>query len=79
MYTQPSRLCREAPAMIGFESDEVRLRKLRERLQAMSDEELIRFGRALRRIPYRVSRVPDKVDQLAEARAEWRRRHPKSG
>ena len=65
--------------MIGFESDEVRLRKLREPLQAMSDEELIRFGRALRRIRYRVSGVPDKVDQLAEARAEWRRRHPKSG
>jgi hypothetical protein len=61
--------------MIGFESEEVRLRKLRERLQAMSDE-LIRYGRMLRRIPHRVSGVPDKVDQLAEARAEWRRRHP---
>jgi len=63
--------------MIGFESDDVRLRKLRERLQAMSDEELIHFGRALGKIPYRVSGVPDKVDELAEARAEWRRRHPK--
>ena len=63
--------------MIGFESDEVRLRKLRERLQAMSDEELIRFGRMLRSILHRVSGVPDKVDELGEARAEWRRRHPR--
>jgi len=31
--------------MIGFESDEAYLRKLRERLQAMSDEELIKFGK----------------------------------
>jgi hypothetical protein len=64
--------------MIGFESDQVRLRKLRERLQAMSDEELIRFGRMLRSLPHRVSGVPDTVDQLAEARAEWMRRHPKN-
>jgi hypothetical protein len=35
------------PGNDQFGSDEVRLRKLRERLQAMSDEELIHFGRAL--------------------------------
>lgn len=32
--------------MIGFESDEAYLRKLRERLQAMSDAELNKFGKA---------------------------------
>jgi hypothetical protein len=31
---------------VGFESDDIRLRKLRERLRAMSDAELIRFGKA---------------------------------
>jgi hypothetical protein len=36
---------------IGFESDEVKLRKLRERLRLMSDdEELIRFGRSVRNL-----------------------------
>ena len=64
--------------MIGLESDEVRLRKLRERLQAMTVEELVHFGRTVRRIrAHRVSGVPDKVDELAEARSEWRRRHPR--
>ena len=66
--------------MIGFESDETSLRKLRERLHTMSDEELIKFGkyaRSLARI--RVSGLPDPYKiQLEEARAEWRRRRPKS-
>ncbi len=31
--------------MIGFESDEAILQKLRERLRRMTDEELIRFGK----------------------------------
>jgi len=72
------RNSRRETQMIGFESEEVRLRKFRERLRTMGDEELIQFGLALRRIPWRVSGVPDPFDQLAEARAEWRRRHPKS-
>ena len=63
--------------MIGFESEEVQLRKLREQLRAMSDQELIRFGKALRRLAgQRVSGVPDRINRLEEARAEWRRRHP---
>ena len=63
--------------MIGFESEEVQLRKLRERLRAMSDAELIRFGKALRRLANeRVSGVPDSIDRLEEVRTEWRRRHP---
>ena len=62
--------------MLQFESDKVQLEKFRERLRAMSDQELIDFGRALGRIPQRVSRVPDPFDRLKEARDEWRRRRP---
>jgi hypothetical protein len=65
--------------MIGFESDEAYLRKLRERLQAMGDEELIKFGKHARSLAgIRVSGLSDPYKiQLDEARREWRRRHPK--
>jgi len=74
LYNQ-GHLCRET-GMLTFESDEVRLRKFREKLRQMSDKELIDYGRRLGRIPKRVSGVADTFNQLAEARAEWRRRHP---
>ena len=50
---------------IAFESPEVQLQKLRERLRKMSAA--------------RVSPLPDPCEapQLEAARAEWRRRHPK--
>ena len=54
---------------IGFDSDEIILDKLRERLRRMTDEELIRFGKEVRRLaenPFQ--------RQLDEARAEWKRR-----
>ena len=54
---------------ISFESDKVILEKLRERLRRMTDEELIKFGKDVRRLaenPFQ--------RQLEEARAEWRRR-----
>lgn len=50
---------------IGFDSDEIILKKLRERLRRMSDEELIKFGKDVRRLaenPFQ--------RQLEEARAE---------
>jgi hypothetical protein len=65
---------------VGFESEEVQLRKLRERLRLMSDEELIRFGRSVRNLvrAKRVSATPDSWPaQLEAAREEWSRRHPK--
>jgi hypothetical protein len=62
--------------MLHFESEEVQLRKFREKLQAMTDQELIDFGRRLGRIPKRVSGIPGACNQLTEARGEWRRRHP---
>ena len=64
---------------IAFQSDEVELHKLRERLRQMSDEELIAFGKMVGSLSApRVGVTPDpwKV-QLQEARAEWRRRYPK--
>jgi len=54
---------------ISFQSDEEALRKLRDKLRKMTDEELIRFGKEVRRLaenPFQ--------RQLDEARAEWKRR-----
>ncbi len=55
--------------MIGFESDEAILQKLRQRLRSMTDEELIKFGKDVRRLaenPFQ--------RQLEEARREWKQR-----
>ena len=56
---------------ISFQSDEEVLRReLRDKLRKMTDEELIRFGKEVRRLaenPFQ--------GQLEEARAEWKRRH----
>ena len=64
---------------IAFESEEVSLQKLRERLRLMSDDELIKFGKQVRALAApRVGVTHDPWPaQLHEARAEWRRRHPK--
>jgi len=54
---------------ISFQSEEVVLNKLRERLRRMTDEELIKFGKDVPRLaenPFQ--------KQLEEARAEWKRR-----
>jgi hypothetical protein len=65
---------------IAFESEEVQLQKLRERLRLMSDEELVKFGKMVRGLAEpRVSVMPDTCkEQLQEARAEWRRRNPRA-
>jgi hypothetical protein len=67
--------------MVGFESEEMHLRRLRERLRAMSDEALIQFGKYARKLcGILVSGTGDPVkSQLDEARKEWRRRYPKRG
>jgi hypothetical protein len=54
---------------ISFQSDDEVLQKLRDKLRKMTDEELIRFGKEVRRLaenPFQ--------RQLDLARAEWRRR-----
>jgi uncharacterized protein HemY len=59
---------------ISFQSDEEALRKLRERLRKMTDEELVRFGKEIRWLaenPFQ--------RQLEEARAEWKRRKSNCG
>jgi hypothetical protein len=58
-----------ATMAIDFQSQEEVLWNLRERLRRMSDAELIRFGKEVRRLaenPFQ--------RQLEEARAEWKRR-----
>ena len=58
-----------ATMAISFQSDEDALRKLREKLRRMSDAELIKFGKEVRKLaenPFQ--------RQLDEARAEWKRR-----
>ena len=65
------------PAMsIAIESND-ELEQLRTRLRKMTDNELMRFGKAARSL-CRNRNCPDTFkQQLQEARAEWRRRHPK--
>ena len=62
---------------IAFESRD-ELEELRKRLSRMSDEQLVRFGKAARSL-CRNRDCPDTFKrQLEEARGEWRRRHPKT-
>jgi len=52
---------------ISFQSDEDVLRNLRDKLRKMTDEELIEFGKEVRRLaenPFQ--------RQLEEARAKWK-------
>jgi hypothetical protein len=63
-------------------TSEFNLENLRERLQRMPDDELIRFGKACRALltpQANLGRPPREVFvvQLQEARKEWRRRYPK--
>jgi hypothetical protein len=64
-------------------SDHVDVEALRERLRKMTDAELLRFGKDNRYMcsPYaNLGKPPLEafVIQLREARAEWRRRRPKT-
>jgi len=66
---------------VGFQP--FQLEDVRTRLRKMSDEELLRFGRAaasLCRPEGNFGHPPRAVfvEQLQEARVEWRRRHPKA-
>lgn len=63
---------------IDFQSPSDFLENLRLRLHRMSDQELIRFGKAARGLCGQRHETPDPFKiQLDEARLEWRRRHPK--
>src|SRR6516162_7986297 len=72
------------PAMLNelWDSDARRLKKLRDKLQAMTDQQLLDYGRDCGEMCadkyMRVSFEPDPwLEKLREARTEWRRRHPK--
>jgi hypothetical protein len=66
--------------MIQFEPDSIE--QIRERLRKMTDKELREYGRASAHMadPRKNHGKPNPSFQvqLDEARAEWRRRHPKS-
>ena len=53
---------------ISFDSDEIVVEKLRERLRRMMDEELIRFGKDVRRL------AENPFQRQLEEAAEWKRR-----
>jgi hypothetical protein len=63
--------------MIGFRDDG--LESLRSRLRNMTEAELVQFGKMLRDKWYKSLNADQKKNliELKEARAEWRRRHPK--
>jgi hypothetical protein len=62
---------------IAIESSD-ELEQLRNRLRKMTDAQLVSFGKAARSL-CRDLRCPDTFKrQLQEARAEWKRRHPKA-
>ncbi len=54
---------------IGFDSEEIILEKLRDRLRRMTDEELIRFGKEVRGLAENLFQR-----QLEGARSEWKPR-----
>jgi hypothetical protein len=60
---------------IGFDSEEIILEKLRERLRRMTDKELIEFGKTVRGLSAGPTGTSNPFQrQLDEARAEWKRR-----
>jgi hypothetical protein len=66
--------------MYAFTREEgLDLGALRERLAAMTDRQLIRYGCAAHYMAVHGSTRETFRVQLEAARAEWRRRHPKRG
>ena len=67
---------------VGFSSDDDLRERRRAELTRMTDRELIEHGRTIRRIigPHNPNVKPPEgfLKQPEDARAEWRRRHPKT-
>src|SRR5260370_22155745 len=70
-----------AAMSVGFLSDDNLRERRRAELRAMTDDQLIQHGRTIRRIigPHNPNVKPPEgfARQLEDARAEWRRRHPR--
>jgi hypothetical protein len=69
---------------IGFKAENLDFEAIRANLQKMTDAELVAHGKKLRALIYprrydfyRRPTVSAFSIELDEARAEWRRRHPK--
>jgi hypothetical protein len=64
-----------------IQTDPEDIERVRERLRKMSDNDLLRYGQASRHMADPKNNYGDPNPafqiQLDEARAEWRRRHPK--
>jgi len=63
--------------MYNFTREDIDIEAIRERTRKMRDDDLLEHGKAAAFMASRDSRETWKM-QLAEARAEWRRRHPKA-
>ncbi len=68
--------------MQGIQIDAATLNEIRERLAKMSEKRLVECGQACRPMcspeaNHRKVSAETYVVQLKEARAEWRRRHPR--
>ena len=62
----------------AYSDGKIYLDELRTRLRKMSDEDLLRFGKAARFMCRDKSPREVFVIQLEEARSEWRQRYPKN-
>jgi len=75
MINQVSTSAGETGMEISIQSGD-ELEQLRSRLRKMTDAQLVSFGKAARSL-CRDPKCPEVFKrQLAEARAEWQRRHP---
>ena len=74
-YNQIATSAGETGMEISIQSGD-ELEQLRSRLRKMTDAQLVSFGKAARSL-CRDPKCPEVFKrQLAEARAEWQRRHP---
>jgi acetolactate synthase regulatory subunit len=74
-YNQVATSAGETGMEISIQSGD-ELEQLRSRLRKMTDAQLVSFGKAARSL-CRDPKCPEVFKrQLAEARAEWQRRHP---
>jgi hypothetical protein len=68
---------RDNGALHDLTGENVDLDAIRKRIAGLSDEELLQYGRDLAFVARNSDRETWR-GQLEEARAEWRRRHPRA-
>jgi hypothetical protein len=60
-----------------FTGESIDVERIRRRIAGLTDDQLLRYGRDAAFLAGNSDRLTWRV-QLAEARAEWRRRHPRA-